>query len=362
MEIRRIVITGGPCGGKSSALERVKKDFSALGWTVLTVPETATELISGGVAPWTCGTPTEYQRYQMHLQREKERAFVSAAKNMPAEKILIVCDRGMLDNLAYMSLEDFKAIAAEMGESLVAFRDSYDAVFHLVTAADGAECAYTTANNSARIETPAEARDLDARVISAWTGHPHFRVVDNSTDFEGKLSRLTAEIAVFLGEPEPREIERKFLIEYPDTAYLEGLPNCARTEIVQTYLKTAPGRVERIRQRGQDGDFVFFHTVKYGSGTKRMELEERISREEYLALLLRADPARRSIVKSRFCLTHGGKYFEIDVFPFWSDKAYLEIELKTEDEEFAIPDFIKVIRDVTDEKEYGNAALAARLG
>ena len=92
MQICRIVITGGPCAGKSSALERIRKEFSKKGWTVLVMAETATELISAGIAPWTCGTPTEYQRYQMHLQTEKERIFFSAAENMNAEKIMIVCD------------------------------------------------------------------------------------------------------------------------------------------------------------------------------------------------------------------------------------------------------------------------------
>lgn len=51
MKISKIVITGGPCGGKSTALGRIKDRFTAKGYRVLFVSETATELISGGVAP-----------------------------------------------------------------------------------------------------------------------------------------------------------------------------------------------------------------------------------------------------------------------------------------------------------------------
>ena len=72
MDITKIVITGGPCGGKSTAMAKIQNAFSEKGYTVLFVPETATEFITGGVAPWTCGTNAEYQKCQMLLQLEKE--------------------------------------------------------------------------------------------------------------------------------------------------------------------------------------------------------------------------------------------------------------------------------------------------
>ncbi len=201
-KIIKIVITGGPCAGKSSAMSRIKKAFHGHGFTVLFVPETATELITGGVAPWTCGTCDEYQELQMKLQLVKEDIFRQAAETMTAEKILIVCDRGMLDNKAYMTSESFERIAYSLGLSESQLIDSYEAVFHLVTAADGAIDFYTTENNCARTETPEEAIVLDRRLISAWSNHPYFKVIDNSTDFENKLRRLIEEISSFLDKAE----------------------------------------------------------------------------------------------------------------------------------------------------------------
>lgn len=107
MEIAKIVITGGPCGGKSTAMSWIQSHFTKLGYRVLFVPETATELITGGVAPWTCGTNLDYQKCQMQLQLAKEKIFAQGAAAMDAEKILIVCDRGALDNKAYMTDLDF---------------------------------------------------------------------------------------------------------------------------------------------------------------------------------------------------------------------------------------------------------------
>ena len=51
MQITKIVITGGPCAGKTTGMGKIQREFSKRGYTVLFVPETATELITGGVAP-----------------------------------------------------------------------------------------------------------------------------------------------------------------------------------------------------------------------------------------------------------------------------------------------------------------------
>ncbi len=200
---------------------------------------------------------------------------------------------------------------------------------------------------------------LDDKLISAWTGHPHLRVIDNATDFENKLKRLLAEMVSFLGEPEPYEIERKFLIEYPDVAALEKLPNCQRVEISQTYLKAPEGEESRVRQRGKDGSYIYYQTTKRElSDRKRVEIERRLSQDEYLRLLMEADPKCRPIRKTRYCLTYDNQYFEIDVYPFWEDKAILEIELSDENTEIRFPEMLKVIREVTGEETYKNHSLA----
>lgn len=202
MSITKIVITGGPCAGKTTGMSWIQNAFTERGYRVLFISETATELISGGVAPWICSNNTEYQKCQMKLQLEKEKVFEQAARTMNSDKILIVCDRGTLDNKVYMTEVDFSLVLNELGLNEVELRDGYDAVFHLVTAAKGAEKFYTTANNIARTETVDEAVALDDKLIAAWTGHPHLRIIDNSLGFEEKMKHLIAEIANFLGEPD----------------------------------------------------------------------------------------------------------------------------------------------------------------
>ncbi|MCR5636101.1 MAG: AAA family ATPase [Clostridiales bacterium] len=362
MNIKKIVITGGPCAGKTTAMSWIQNAFTQFGYTVLFVPETATEFITGGVAPWTCGSNLDYQKCQVKLQIEKERLFEQAARSMKADKILIVCDRGVLDNKAYMTPAEFSAVMDFVESNEVELRDNYDAVFHLLTAAKGAKAFYTTENNSARIESIEEAIALDNKIVAAWTGHPHFRVIDNATDFENKMKRLIAEISSFLGGPEPYEIERKFLIEYPDINWLENLPNCQRIEIIQTYLKTLNGDEVRVRQRGIDGNYIYFQTTKRSiNNMKRVEIERRLSKEEYLQLLMNADTTRRQIRKTRYCLTFGIQCFEIDIYPFWHDKAIVEIELSDVNDEIKFPKELKVIKEVTGDETYNNASLALNI-
>lgn len=200
MKILKIAVTGGPCGGKTTALSHIRALAEGEGYHVLTVGETATELISGGVAPWTCRTNAEYQSYQIDLQKKKEEIFLSAARGMGKENILIVCDRGLLDNRAYMTEEEFFSVLSARGERLEDYFAAYDAVFHLVTAALGAERFYTVENNEARTEAPEEARRVDARLLAAWEGHPRRYVIDNRSDFADKLSRFTALLIPLLRE------------------------------------------------------------------------------------------------------------------------------------------------------------------
>ena len=48
-KVWKIVLTGGPCGGKTTAMARLSAFFENLGWKVYRVPETANILLSGGV-------------------------------------------------------------------------------------------------------------------------------------------------------------------------------------------------------------------------------------------------------------------------------------------------------------------------
>ncbi|MBQ7293169.1 MAG: hypothetical protein IJW79_05450 [Clostridia bacterium] len=158
------------------------------------------------------------------------------------------------------------------------------------------------------------------------------------------------------------EIERKFLIEYPNTADFEKCDGFRRAEIAQTYLSAPKGEERRIRCKKENGETVYFKTLKKKvTDIKRIEEECEITAEQYRDLLKQADPDRRTLEKTRYSFSYLGKVFEVDVYPFWSDKAIVEIELADENEEIAFPCFIKVIKEVTEDESYKNYNLCEHI-
>jgi CYTH domain-containing protein/predicted ATPase len=361
MKLTKIVITGGPSAGKTTAMSWVQNAFSKLGYTVLFVPETATEFITGGVAPWTCGTNLDYQKVQMELQLTKERLFEKAARTMKADKILIVCDRGAIDNRAYMNDEEFAEVLREVGKTERDLLLGYDAVFHLVSAAKGAEEFYTFANNAARYESVSQAVVMDDRLIEAWKGHPHHCVIDNSVELREKLKNLIAAIRDFLGEPAPPEIERKFLVEMPDLALLEKLPGCRRVEIEQAYLPTTNDEKLRIRKWVEDGQAIYYKTRRRRVNGRRLEVEERLTQRGYMEMMEEAGSALQLLHKTRYSIPYQGQQFQLNVYPFWADRAVVKLELNEENADVQLPPQLKLIREVTGEREYKDYTLAALM-
>ena len=354
------VITGGPCSGKTTALSTIEQELTNRGYYVLIVPETATELIPNGIKPFGNSLDSlQFQHVVVEKQLSKESLYRKVADLLQHEKIVILHDRGITDGKSYVTADQYCDILRNFDLTEVEARDRYDAVFHLVTAANGALSAYSLANNAARTETPEEARRLDELGIANWTGHQHLHIIDNSTDFEGKKKRLMNAVYSSLGISEVAEIDRKYLIEIPDFSTIFSI-NFTEVDIVQTYLKSSYNNVElRLRKIGQNGSFSYYVTEKidFGNGTKRIETERKISLREYISSLSQIDPRSKPIVKKRICFVHNSQCFKVDIFDFSDKHALLEVDC-THDESVEIPYFIHVAREVTGNPFYRNYNLS----
>lgn len=192
MKIWKFVITGGPCAGKTEAIKIIKQELTNKGLKVIAVPETATELISSEITPWEVGR-NKFQFLLLERSLNKEITAEKAAESFNQD-VVIIYDRGLLDGKAYMQAEPFMDELKKYNEDEKTVLDRYNAVFHLVTTANGAEEFYTLANNEARTESIKDAIKLDDRLIDIWSNHKNFKIIDNSTNFELKMERLLKEI------------------------------------------------------------------------------------------------------------------------------------------------------------------------
>lgn len=361
-EIKKIVLTGTPCAGKTTALVKITEYFSGFGYKVFNVPEVPTIYSTAG---WNYLTPNRDLYYQgeraiLETQLALENQFMRLAE-VCTKPVLIVCDRGTMDISAYISPEEWEEITQMAGTNTNALFERYDAVLHLVSAADGAEQYYTTATNATRYEQANEeglriARELDKKVIKAWTGHPHLRVINNHDDFEKKLNRVLKEISKVVGLPQPVQEERIFRVRI-----IGDIPECSESLITQTYLVAEPGCEVRLRRREWSGGKVVnvHRSKKRISDTEIIETERNVDNNLYEQMLQQADPYRATIKKKRQSFIWKGQFFEIDTFlsPI-NDLVMMETKGVAEQETVKVPPFIEILEDVTGNSKYLNYNIA----
>jgi predicted ATPase len=173
----RIVVTGGPGGGKTTAADLFRRE---IGTRVVVVPESATLLFGGGF-PRSAEPPARAaaQRAIYHVQTNLE----DVQSALYPDRILL-CDRGTVDGAAYwpgQELDYFVAVGSSHERELA----RYDAVIFFQTAAAGGMS--VEGGNPVRIETNAQAVELDARLHTLWSKHPRFMVVPHNPSFVQKI-------------------------------------------------------------------------------------------------------------------------------------------------------------------------------
>ena len=359
--ITRIVLTGGPAAGKTTLISRILKEFKQDdGWKVITIPETATELISGfGIRPFgNCVSMLDFQYFVIADQLHKEKLALKGAQMVPEENVLIIYDRALFDDKAYITDEQFRDILAYFGKTEQEVLSGYDAVLHLVSCAKGAEFAYNF-GNEARYEPLETAREKDELTLRAWQAHPNLRVIDNSIDFEDKLRRGIRAIYDCLGMRAPQEVWHKYLIAMPDVEKLQTEFSASAIDMMQTYLvKTQPNVVRRIRQQKNGQEYLYFYTEKRYADKDAWETEKPITQKEYVQYLMEADTALHAVHKTKYRFAVDGQRFEIDVYPFSQERAIMRAELPEGKEAPELLPEIEILREVTGDPAYKNSSLA----
>lgn len=186
-----VVLTGGPCAGKTTALGRLTEHFKQAGIRTYAVPEAATLMWASGAAPADLGNPSarvSFQAALMRLQLQLEDSIAAVARASNHARAVLLCDRGAMDGKAYMGDAEWAEVLARNRLTEEACHGRYDCVVHLVTAADGALDHYVA--HELRREGSDEAVCVDRRTGTVWSGHPRRVVIDNSTDLDGKLARV----------------------------------------------------------------------------------------------------------------------------------------------------------------------------
>ncbi len=192
----KVVLTGGPCAGKTTVFRRIEQEYGHL---VTLVPEVATMLLSSGYPmpgrdlDWSPGWRDSFQRAIATVQEEVEAAYEMRAKERGHR--LLLTDRGLMDGAAYYDsrAEFLSATGIDHGTALA----RYQAVIHLESVAIAQPELYSKGNNPFRFETLEEAIPLEAKTRSAWAGHPQHTILEGA-DLDYKVSGTLRVLAAYL--------------------------------------------------------------------------------------------------------------------------------------------------------------------
>lgn len=371
----RLVLTGGPCGGKTTGQTRLCTFFENLGWKVFRVPETASVLLSGGIkfSDLNEDEAVLFQENLLKTMMQIEDTFFELGRTCQ-RNCLIICDRGAMDASAFISKEKWEKIMNDNEWNSVELRDNrYNQIIHMVSAANGAEDFYSIEEHSCRSEGVELARYLDSKAAAAWIGHPYFDVVDNSTDFEGKIRRMIGAVCHKIGLDTGDRLlknskKRKFLVSGP-------LPKCSvfppyqDFEVVHNYLQSSAPNQVRLRKRGQNGHYSYIHTVRrqIRPGGQVIEVKTQITHRDYINLLTQKDDAHFTIYKQRRCFLVNNQYFQLDIYQQPSHprcKGLMLLETySTLDEQSlldSLPQFLDIEKEVTGNPDYSMYNLSLR--
>jgi len=373
--IHKLVLTGGPCGGKTTGQARLATFFENLGWKVFRVPETATVLMSGGIS---FGELNEEQvlDFQEHLvvtMMALEETYFSMAEKC-SQNVLIIADRGVMDASAFIDRENWERILAKLNLEDIEISDNrYNQVVHMQSAANGAEKFYTTEDHSARFEGLELARERDRRAMDSWRDHPYVDIIDNRSDFDSKINKLidvvVRRIGINVGDRFNAN-SRKVKFVVSSLPKDDDFPvKFTDFQVVHHYLHSAQRAFQtRLRKRVRNGRATYTFTVRKPQiQGQTVEVKQPISQRDYLNLLTHRDDTHLPVFKTRRCFLYQNQQYQLDMYkspchPRCKNLILLETFTTQNTQEIiaSLPPFLKVKRQVTGDPAFSMYNLSLR--
>ena len=203
--IAKIVLTGGPCAGKTTTISRIEEHLVNKGYHVLVLNECATETIKSGIRPFGKfkASVYDFENEILNLQLYKEKRFKDFIKNYSDDvKIVLLYDRGSVDVRAYLGKENYFKMLEENNLDNQELLDEYDLVIHMITVAADMENRYSNSTNKARFEDSEEAINVDNNIKEAWQDHKNLKVVPVCELLEDKIELAIKYVDELLEERE----------------------------------------------------------------------------------------------------------------------------------------------------------------
>ena len=353
-----IVLTGGPCAGKSTSLVAIATEVQRrTAFKVFCVPEAATLMVTGGLE-WNDMTFERTVAYQLALLRtqlalEDNFKALAHACGRPA---VVLCDRGTMDGRSYCTTEQWDAICQRGGYQTSDLRDNrYDAVLHMVTAAFGAEKCYNL-DNPARYESLEGAREADLRLRQQYVGHPRIRLIDNKpgAHFQRKINEAVDFVFQCLGHTPPRHDKRRFLLRWPSDRKVPVPHEEVSVKATVLAKSTASSySVAMLRRSGGSSTRIYLVTSHEAANPDvRSQQQLYLTDNEYSLLTDQCHPAHVPLEKRNHVFELHGAFYDLAVHisPPWI-KGYATLYVDGLQPDAALPEFLSDATETTNHEQ-----------
>lgn len=350
MEIIKIVLTGGPCAGKTTALNTIKKYLSENNIPVITVPETATELILNEQKIVNCDTVYKFQSLVLRKQLSKERIAEDYIKDIkkPSGQCVIIFDRGIIDNKAYLNNKnEFKQLLLEHNLTEIEVLDSYDMVLNLLSLATCKVREYNFCNK-ARMENIEEAIEVDKKTSQAWIAHRNLKIIDSSISLEEESQIIINYIKEILSGVQIRK-KRRFVLDNQSSNYkIYDDSNSQKLYITDYFIDGENNNYNYVLSKKEDdiGVSYLYSVYEEYKNERTVLIDKQITKEEFFELLINSRLLYKEVSEEIYFYENRQKY----TLCFYEECTILEVEENVLNENIIIPNNLNVVCELNDNK------------
>lgn len=349
MDTIKIALTGGPSGGKTMILEKIKEYVKEnTDYNLIIVPETATELSDNIIRPQDVSNAYDFQNTVFKRQYFKESEVEDVLKYNGKSKNIIIYDRGIIDNKAYLNQELFDMLLASYNKKELELLSNYDLVIYLesVSHYDNMEYGF---NNKARYEDKLSAAKLDNKTIEAWLGHNNLRIVRARENKQDKIDEVIKIIDNEINNIKKYKIENYELDNESNLSIYDD-NNSKLINETDYYLDNIDNKDYKyiVTKRVYKNFCSYvFKTIKYNDDYKIIINEKNISEKEFLRIACKYG-VTKNIDKEVLSFYYDKRKF--DVISYGNEKRIEFIQ----DKNLKIPSNIKLKNKISNMDDFIN--------